>query len=327
MGGDVMARNDRPHDAYPVRTVARMTGLSADIIRAWERRYGVVTPVRGPRGSRLYTTDDIAHLRLLAQVVASGRTIGDVARLDSAELRALIGEATGPARGAPGGDGPVDVSGAAAVAPAVAALLDAIQRLDAPAIEAQLNDALLALGHRDFARKIVVPLLVEIGDRWGAGRLSVGAEHLASGLLRNVLGSLIRTRGTAPGATVLLATPSGERHELGLLLVSLLLRDAGLGVHYLGPDVPAAEIIASAHRANVSAVGLGFADAGNRTRAVEELRRVELQLAPDTQLWLGGREAATVAAATGSARSVVVDDLDKLDREIARLRDTAALRR
>jgi len=322
MGGPAMASRERPHDAYPVRTVAQLTGLSADLIRAWERRYGVVTPVRGPRGSRLYTAEDISHLRLLGQVVASGRAIGDVARLRPEELETLAGDATRTVSPRPATAGP-----SSGVTPLVATLVESIQRLDAPAVEAQLSDALVALGHREFARHVVCPLLVEIGDRWGAGTLSVGAEHLASGLLRNLLGSLIRTRGAVPHATVLLATPSGERHELGVLLVSLLLRDAGLGVHYLGPDVPAPDIIASAETARVAAVGIGVADAGNRTRAVDELRRIELALPPGTDLWLGGREAAAVAAAQGTTRARVVDDLDKLDREIVRVRDTAALRR
>lgn len=322
-----MANKEGPHDAFPVRTVARMTGLSADLIRAWERRYGVVTPVRGPRGARLYTNDDIAHLRLLAQAVASGRAIGDVARLGARELQVLVGSAAPALVPTPARPAPRATGEPAPAAPVVAALLASIQRLDAAAVEDQLSDSLIVLGHRDFARQIVAPLLVVIGERWGAGSLTVGAEHLASGLLRNLLGGLIRAHGSTVGATVLLATPSGERHELGLLLVSLLLRDAGIGVHYLGPDVPTADILASAHRANVSVVGVGFADSGNRTRAGEELRRLELHLDPRTELWLGGREAAAVATATGSTRGIVVDSLDQLDHHIARLRDQAMLHR
>ncbi len=76
----------KPHDAYPLRTVAAMTGLTPDLIRAWEKRYAVVAPVRGARGARLYSAADVTHLRLLARVVGGGRAIGDVAALAAAEL-------------------------------------------------------------------------------------------------------------------------------------------------------------------------------------------------------------------------------------------------
>lgn len=322
-----MAVKPEPHDAYPLRTVSRMTGLSADVIRAWERRYGVVAPVRGPRGSRLYSAADIAHLRLLAQVVASGRAIGDVARLGVSELRVLV-DARPPAT-APG-----PANGSAAVRPdssplprAGEGLLESLQRLDAAAFEARLSDALIVLGHRDFVCQVVSPLLAEIGDRWEAGTLTVGAEHLASGLLRNLLGSMIRAQGVSRDAPVVLATPGGERHELGLWIVSLLLRDAGVGVHCLGPDVPAADILSAARRPDVSVLGLGFVNDNNRARAVEEVRRIESLLPPGVDLWLGGREARAVAAGSDSRRGIVIDDLDKLDLESVRLRDNLVLHR
>src|SRR5512147_3272600 len=80
----------KTHDAYPLRTVATMTGLTPDLIRVWEKRYQVVAPIRGARGARLYTAGDIAHLRLLARAVGGGRAIGDVAALRPAELERLV---------------------------------------------------------------------------------------------------------------------------------------------------------------------------------------------------------------------------------------------
>src|SRR5512135_256513 len=81
------------HDAFPLRTVTAMTGLTPDLIRAWEKRYAVVAPIRGARGARLYTAADIAHLRLLGRVVAAGRSIGDVAGMSPAKLEQLAGDA------------------------------------------------------------------------------------------------------------------------------------------------------------------------------------------------------------------------------------------
>jgi DNA-binding transcriptional MerR regulator/methylmalonyl-CoA mutase cobalamin-binding subunit len=306
----------RPHDALPMRTVARLTGLSPDIIRAWEKRYHVVAPERGPRGARLYTSANVRHLRLLAQVVASGRAIGDVAALSTDDLDALLAP---PAEPSPQGRAPSSPAAAA-----VAEILLAIDRFEASEVERRLGDALLACGDRSFVREVAAPLLDAVGNQWAAGRLPVAAEHLASSALRNLLGGLIRNRGRSQAATVLLATPSGEPHELGILMVALLLRAAGVGVSYLGPDLPAAEILGAAQRAGAAVVGIGVVDGGNAPRAVQELRAIDAGLPNGTELWVGGRAAAAACDALGHRRPRLLDDLNALEMEIARLRSASA---
>lgn len=305
------------HDAYPVRTVARLTGLSPDLIRAWEKRYGVVTPQRGPRGSRLYSADDISHLRALAKVVGTGRAIGDVAELSREQLETLAASAQplelphATTRPAPSGP---------EAAPVIERVLEALLRFDAEAVERQLSDALVALGAGPFARQIAAPLLDAVGDRWSSGSLSVGHEHLVSGVLRNLLTSLIRARHRVGQPTVLLATPSGDRHEFGLLLVALMLLDAGVGVAYLGVDLPAPDVVHAARSMGVAVVGLGVVDGENRSTATDEVRRIEAELPQRTEIWLGGREADAVAAALPGSRVRVVAKLDQLETEAARLR-------
>jgi hypothetical protein len=300
------------HERYPVRTVTRLTGLSADVVRVWERRYGVVAPLRGPRGTRLYSADDVAHLRLLARVVRAGRAIGDVARLDRDALEALVGEAA-----ADGTRGPREGDGAG---PLVGRMIEALERFDVVAIDRLLADALVTLGMASFVHQVARPLLIEVGDRQADGRLSIADEHLVSGLIRNLLSSLMRSRGHVAGPGVLLATPSGERHEFGLLLAALLVLDAGLRLYYLGPDLPCREIVAAAARAGVQTVGIGVVDGGNRARAAEEMRALERTLHPATELWLGGRDAAAVAGLLTGTRALVLDDAALVERETTRLR-------
>jgi DNA-binding transcriptional MerR regulator/methylmalonyl-CoA mutase cobalamin-binding subunit len=303
------------HDAFPVRTVARLTGLSADLIRAWEKRYGVVAPIRGPRGSRLYTARDVAHLRLLAKVVGAGRAIGDVAGLKRSALEALLGD---------GGER----SATSDVAPALLErLIEALERFDLFALDRQLTEALVALGARSFVRGVAAPLLVEVGLRQSDGRLSIADERLISGLMRTLLSGLIRSRRAFDGPSIILATSSGERHEFGLLLVSLLILDAGLVVYYLGGDLPPDDIVSAARRARAAAVGLSFVNAENRVHAVAALRTVERGLPPHTELWIGGRDAAETRAAAGGTRAMVLDDLDLVERETARLRAVTLERR
>jgi MerR family transcriptional regulator, light-induced transcriptional regulator len=313
-------RSARPHDAYPVRTVARLTGLSPDLIRAWEKRYGVVTPLRGPRGARLYTSEDITHLRLLARVVASGRAIGDVARLDQRQLEALASDS---------GEASMDQrqlwEGAATPQRVVADVLGAVVAdFDSVRAERLLGDALLALGTGAFVRDVAAPLLHEAGERWSQGSLTVSDEHLLSGILRNLLSGMIRARGPCEDAQILLATPAGERHEFGLLLVALLFLDGGLGVRYLGVDLPANEIASAARRTGVAAVGLGIVNGENRPRALSEVRRLEDALPPGTELWLGGRDAAPVHRELGRSRSILLDQPQRAQNEMARLRERTA---
>ena len=294
-----------------------MTGLSADIIRAWERRYGVVAPARGPRGARLYSTEDIDQLRLLRRAVSTGRAIGDIARLSRKALEDLVGAAE------------VDAPRTPAAAPGTETLsqaITALERFDWTALDRCIGDALVGLGARDFVEQVATPLMIEVGERWRDGRLSVADEHLVSGLMHNVLAGVLRSRARVGNPTVLLATPSGERHELGLLMAALVITESGCGLCYLGIDLPAAEVTAAARRSHAAVVGLGVANGDNLAASVAELRRVERDLPKTTELWIGGREATAAAAELGSARAVVVDQMPILEHETARLRAQSVAR-
>ena len=299
-------RSSAPHEALPVQAAARQSGLSPDVIRIWERRYGVVAPVRGPRGARLYSAEDVRRLRLLAQLVASGRRIGDIARLDGRGLAALAARAA--ARESDGAD---DAPGA---------LLRSLERWDASGLQQGLGEALIALGGRAFVRRVAEPLLAEVGRRWEAGSLSVADEHLVSGLLRNLLGAAVQMRMRRRGPRLLLATPPGERHELGLVMAALVALDAGCTVFLLGAEVPAADLVTAARRGGLDVVALAATYGDNRATAVAELRSLARRLPASTELWVGGRDGAAVGSALGSSRVVVLDGFDALESALDRVR-------
>jgi methanogenic corrinoid protein MtbC1 len=181
-----------------------------------------------------------------------------------------------------------------------------------------LGDAVVALGIRAWAQEVVVPLADRIGARWAAGEQSIAAEHLISGALRNLLGGLLQSRATT-GRPLVLATPAGERHEIGLLLVALLARDAGLGVVYLGVDLPARDIVLAAERACAAVIGLSIVGARNRARAAREVEAVQTRLPRDCELWLGGADAGAVVVGIRGFRGQVLDTLTATESELARV--------
>jgi MerR family transcriptional regulator, light-induced transcriptional regulator len=308
--------SDDPHDAYPIRTVARLTSLSPDLIRIWEYRYGVVKPLRGPRRARLYTRDDVEHLRLLATLVANGRSIGDIAPLDRDTLRVLACEAMPPPAGSVATE---SVRGAQEV---VDRVLAALGYFDIQQMERLLGEALIAMGAAAFVREVAGPLLDEVGERWSAGRLSVVEEHMLSGTLRGLLDTISRLRTAGKPPTVLLAAPSGERHEFGLLIVELLFLEEGLAVVRAGTDLPDVEIINAARKLSVRVVGLSLVSGDNRDHAVEQVRRIEQRLPTDVEIWLGGRDAHAVAGRLRGTRALALNKLDDVEANIRRLRAT-----
>jgi DNA-binding transcriptional MerR regulator/methylmalonyl-CoA mutase cobalamin-binding subunit len=289
---------------YPIRAVARLTGLSVDTLRAWERRYGAVVPTRGDRG-RMYGDADVDRLKQLAALVERGHAIGTVAHLSTDELTRLI-------------DGAESHAARPDQAPAadLTALLRALGRYDLPGIEAALARHAAVLPTRELVFAVILPLLRELGDRWEAGTLSPAQEHLVSALVRSALGSLLRTIGTSPGsARVVFATPAGERHELCLLCAAVLAATAGFGVLYLGPDLPAGDIAHAVSASDASSVVLAATTAGAVTRA--EAKQLARQLA-GVDVWIGGPQAGALADDIGFGEQVAT--LDELVPRLARHR-------
>jgi DNA-binding transcriptional MerR regulator/methylmalonyl-CoA mutase cobalamin-binding subunit len=290
---------------YPIRAVSRLTGIGIDTLRAWERRHGAVTPVRDDRG-RLYTDADVARLRLLRGAVEHGHSIGRIAALDAAQLRELA---------AP----PAPVSHRVRQAPVDTATLNsALRAYDAAAIEHEIARLASVLGPLDLLRDVLMPVLVQVGDDWHRGRAGIAHEHLMSSAVRHILGSLLRlhTRQHVP-ARLLFATLSGDRHELGTLGAAMLAASAGLGVVYLGPDLPARDIVSSVTPvgAQVLVVGVTTSD-GNA--AARQLRTIVRGLPPEVELWLGGPGAEPHARIV-AGRGLVFRDYDEYYRELARI--------
>ncbi len=299
---------------YPIRAAANLTGLSIDTLRAWERRYQAVTPIRDKRG-RSYDEGHIRRLIRLRDVVARGHAIGQVAGLpDSALEKLLLGPNSGAKTAEPD-------RAEQPVSDALLPIVAAIKSFDHATANFHLGRLAALLPVDRLVNEVVFPLMKLVGEFWQGGTLSIAQEHMTSSILRNLLGGLVRLNTSSnQSQRILFATPSGELHEFGILASAMLAVADGFEVLYLGSSLPALEIVAAAERTLPRAVVVGIKASTPNQATIEELRRLAAKLPKTTELWLGGSNVKTTLASIGNARSFALEDFSELGVHLARLK-------
>ncbi len=290
---------------HPIRVVARRTGLSPDVLRAWEKRYQAVEPERSGN-RRTYSDADVERLLLLRKATLGGRSIGQVARLDTRELRRLVAADEKAAAAAPGAHGQPARAARLQESARLEACLASIQDLESHRLEAQLAEALVEKGRIATLEELVIPLMGQIGKLWRDGSLRVAHEHMVSAVVRSFLGRLngnADAAGTAP--RLVISTPSGQHHELGALVCAATAASEGWDVSYLGPNLPAEEMAAAVRLRGARVAALSIVYPPDDPRLPGELRRLAELLPPGTHLVTGGAAAAgydAVLEAVGAIR-------------------------
>jgi MerR family transcriptional regulator, light-induced transcriptional regulator len=269
-------------DLHPVQEVCRLTGLSPDVLRVWERRYRAVAPRRSAGGHRLYGDAEVSRLRMLAHLVSRGRRIGTVAALDDATLAQLLAESDAHRRPPAG-----SVSGES-----VEACVEAALGLDETALDAALFRAGLSLGLERVLEEVHAPFLRELGRRWEEGLATPSHEHLASVRVRAHLLGFLEAQRAEGGPRLLATTPSGEHHELGALLAAVVAASAGWHVTYLGPDVPAPDVAAALRQVGARALLLSVVHPDPATDMREELGRLVAAMPEGVAVLAGGEWCA-----------------------------------
>jgi DNA-binding transcriptional MerR regulator/methylmalonyl-CoA mutase cobalamin-binding subunit len=294
---------------YPIRAVSRLTGVGIDTLRAWERRYQAVTPARDDRG-RMYSDADVARLRLIREAVSAGHAVGRVAALGDAELRRLAAahDASAP-RATPRPGAGLDSR----------AFDAALRRLDSVAVDREFTRLASVLPPLHLVRDVIMPSLRKVGDAWEKRRGAIAHEHLVSATMRHLLGSFLRlhARDDAP-VRLLFATPSGDRHEIGILGGAMLAATAGLGVSYVGPDLPAREIVDAASAAGAGVLVLGVTLTGRNRPLERELGAIIRGLPADVELWVAGPGARDHLDLIAE-RGLVLLDFDDYQQQLDRL--------
>jgi MerR family transcriptional regulator, light-induced transcriptional regulator len=280
--------------------LARRTGVSPELLRAWERRYGLLRPTRSQGGFRLYTAADEARIHRMRDYLARGLAAAEAARL------AVDGEAVAV---------PPEVETTTALSPpplqaAARELAVALDRFQEEQAHAVLDRLLAAYRLETILRDLLIPYLHDLGERWARGEVSVAQEHFAANLLRGRLLGLARGWGQGHGPAAVLACLPGEQHDLGLLAFGITLQRQGWRIIYLGPDTP----IATIHHA----VGSIMPDLVVLTATVPEPFAAHADaiadLARHTAVGLGGAGATAELATRAGARWLDADPVTAAER-------------
>jgi methanogenic corrinoid protein MtbC1 len=288
---------------YPLRTVVRLTGLSPDLLRAWEKRHGVVIPERTDGGTRRYRASDVERLRFVKAAVDAGHRIGRIAELSNSELQLLSPQ------GEPGSLDKLEE------------MFEAIESFDAAELQRLLSVQLSTLGAPRFARDVAPAVISEIGERWARGELAIAKEHMACAVIRNLIGPTLQpTALSASGPKMIFATPAHERHELGLMMATLTAVSTGGNCLYLGADLPVEEVVVAAREFDADVVVMSMV----MTRAIEAQRTVTLlrsELEEHVQIWTGGAASAELDAYEGVE---YIASFDVLEQRVTLLRERGA---
>lgn len=230
-------------EQFPIRTVSALTGVSTVTLRAWERRYGLIRPVRTPSGHRLYTHAHVEEIRRVLALVERGIPVSRVRQV-------LDADAAGRASGQDGGPWTGYQQ----------RMSSAIAALDETALDEVYDEALSLHPVEHVTRRVVLPLLERLGERWQQLDGAIAEEHFFATYLRSKLGARLQHRMRyATGAKIVVACAPGEHHEVGLLLFALEARDAGLRPVLLGADTPLPEIAIAQHRSGADGVVVAVA--------------------------------------------------------------------
>jgi DNA-binding transcriptional MerR regulator len=261
-----------------IAALAQRTGVAPDTLRKWEQRYGILQPERTPGGQRRYSERDVARVEWLRARLTEGYRIGEAAL--------LLGKADRPAARTPSEH--------------VDAILAAATDGDVGEIGVRLDQAFALHKLESVFAEVIEPLLREVGKRWQAGELDVAQEHLVSEAVRARLGHLVGDSGGGVRGAAVLACAPNERHELGLMMLAIALRNDGWQVAYVGADTPLDDALALARRLSASLLGISLAQ---KDRVAElQAALAESELPDGVALVVGGAGASPAVAARVGGR-------------------------
>lgn len=286
---------------YSIKAITLLTGLPAETLRAWERRYDCITPTRSDNNRRHYSQQDLEKLKLLAQLTSNGHTISKIAGLTGDTLRELHQQ--------------VQVSHKDQQHPLLNQIIEAVQDYRIDWCEQLLKRAMVASEPLEFSRDILLPALKKVGELWHEGKLSIAQEHMFTCCVNRIVLSMVNNMQnmTTNGATMLFATPTDEPHECGILLGCLLAANLQYRCYFLGSNLPGKDIVEATYHLKPDIILIGLVKTPPEQTTIHELNIVANAAETiGSAIWIAGNGANYIHenSLLPSSRCELITDID-----------------
>jgi len=265
---------------YSIKATTLLTGLTAETLRAWERRYACISPVRSDNNRRHYSQQDLDKLTLLAQLTSNGHTISKIANLNGDALRDLQQQ--------------VQVLDRDAQHPLLEQIISAVMDYRIDRCELLLKRALVASEPLEYALDILLPALKKIGELWHEEKLSIAQEHMFTCCVNRIVLSMVNNlqNSSVNSPAILFATPSDEPHECGILLSCLLAASLQYRCYFLGASLPGKDIVEAAYHLQPDIIIIGLVKTPPEPTTIEQLRIIATaEETVASSIWIGGSGA------------------------------------
>jgi len=298
---------------FNIKSVSNLTNLNVHTIRAWEKRYSAITPERAASNHRLYSIEDVEKLKLLSEAVNAGNSIGNIANLSLNELKLLSPEKSRQNPGSSKISEDFEVM--------LSRSIECIKKYDQKGFENLLVENSVNVSRNNLLINFIIPLLERIGLLWANGDIRITHEHFAASILRTFLGSLLDNNVNPDNAPkILTTTPEGFLHELGALIYALYSMDFGWNAIFLGPNLPADEILSAVKSSNVDALLLSLIYPGDEPRTGSQIRKIRKNLDPKFPIIYCGQSAQAYSKFIEETGSFLIYQLSELPQILNQVR-------
>jgi len=296
-------------NTHRIHRVAKLTGLSKDVIRVWERRFGLLKPTRGANRYRNYSDDDVALLRFLKEQLDAGGSIGELAKLGREEL-------LGRARASAPRVSFVDNT----FSRLLRELLSTLNPFNRVTFEKRLNGAVAVVPFEEALHGILLPLQEQVGQLWHDAQIDVAIEHYVTKQIQQKIFSAMNQLPVAEfGAKVVVACPPGEEHDIAALTVAYRCRIRGCRVYYLGANVPVASLTNLCGKVEPDLTIISFPLALSDDQATQLVQALADEVSPVSNLAVGGHGAIAMRHLFVKSNIQIVEDFADLDSQLDRL--------
>lgn len=306
---------------FNIQVASQLSGVASATIRAWEKRYNAVVPHRAENKHRLYSETDIEKLALLFKLTELGQSIGKIAHLSLSELKDVYSSLMH--RPYDERMAVVQTLSKAEIQKMLGSFYLALAAYKIDIISHELQKAKEVLSPRDLCLEILVPLFQEIGSRVSNGEITIAQEHTLSALVKFYMGQMIGQhyqKSLQRNELLLITTPEGELHEIGILAAALLCVHYGIKIIYLGTSLPAVSLAEAANALNPKIILLGTTryEVSPVMNLDSYLKELKEHLKVPTNIWIGGNVKPNLKYDLEKKKYLIFSSLEALDQQLAK---------